>query len=129
MLTAGLLGLILLGVEIFLARQFFSGVEENSATVDGKSSLEESFTPGYVVAKDNSGKLSVERPSEWSDVDGTTCDFRGRKIRLGMIASTDLDAWYRYYRYHFSNGAKGSPNGFQDVSGVFFGASEKPVQN
>jgi class 3 adenylate cyclase/tRNA A-37 threonylcarbamoyl transferase component Bud32 len=125
--ATGLLAAVLLGIGIFLVGQFFSGREEESSvavSAGGGPPLEESSTPGYVVAKDNSGKLSVEVPSEWSNVDGTTWDFRGGKIGLGMVASSDLDAWYRYYRYRISDGAEGSSSGFQEASGVFFGVSK-----
>jgi serine/threonine protein kinase/class 3 adenylate cyclase len=124
-LAVGLL-VVLAGVGIFLVGQFFSGGKEESSAVSagGGPPLEESSTPGYVVAKDNSGKLSVEVPSEWSNVDGTTWDFGGGKIGLGLVASSDLDAWYRYYRYRISDGAEGSSSGFQEASGVFFGVSK-----
>ncbi len=121
-LAAGLLGLVLLGVGIFLAGQLFSGVEEeNSAAADGDSQLEESSTPGYALAKDNTGKLSVEVPEEWSAVDGTAWDFRGGKIGLSIVATTDLDTWYRHNYYHDSS------EGIDETPGVLFGASKSLV--
>jgi serine protease Do len=80
---------------------------------------EEASAPGYTLVKDNSGKLSVEVPSEWSDIDGTAWDFREGKIGINVIASTDLGAWY-WYR---------SPTGSYDASGVFFGASRSLLKD
>ena len=100
MLAAGLCGVVLLGVGIFLVGKFTSRGEQSSI-------------PGYMLIKDDSGKLSVEVPSEWSDIDPTSWDFREGKIGLSLIASTDLDAltWYS------------SSTGVEKASGMFFGVS------
>jgi serine protease Do len=100
MLAAGLCGALLLGVGIFLVAHFTSGGGESS-------------TPGYMLIKDDSGKLSVEVPYEWSDLDPTSWDFREGKIGLSLIASTDLDAWTWY----------SSSTGVEKASGMFFGVS------
>lgn len=67
-----------MGADIFLAAWLFS--EENSpgtAMAGEGPPLEGASTPGYALAKDNTGKLSVEVPEEWSAIDGTAWDFRG----------------------------------------------------
>jgi hypothetical protein len=122
LLAAGLLGVVLLGVGIFLAGWLFS--EENSSetpTAGGGSPLEEASTPGYALAKDNTGKLSVEVPSEWSAIDGTAWDFRGGKIGLGIIATNDLDSWYQHNYYHEDS------KGIDEAPGVLFGVSKSLV--
>jgi serine/threonine protein kinase len=100
MLAAGLCGVVLLGVGIFLVGKFTSRGEQSSK-------------PGYMLIKDDSGKLSVEVPYEWSDLDPTSWDFREGKIGLSLIASTDLDAWTWY----------SSSTGVEKASGMFFGVS------
>src|SRR5215210_1460360 len=120
----GLLGMVLLGIGIFFAGWFSSEREEESSaavSAGGGSSREESSTPGYVVARDDSGRLSVEVPDEWGDVDGTTWDFRGGKIGQSIIATTDLDTWYHHNYYHDSS------EGIDETPGVLFGVSRSLI--
>jgi serine/threonine protein kinase/class 3 adenylate cyclase len=111
MLAGGLLGVVaLLAAAILLVGQFVSGGEGNS-----------SAAPGYTLVKDDSGNLSVEVPSEWDAVDGTTWDFKGGKVGLSVIATTNLDAWYRHNYFH-----KGSTE-IDESPGVLFGLSRSLV--
>jgi serine protease Do len=121
-LAAGLLGVVLLGADIFLAAWLFS--EENSpgtAMAGEGPPLEGASTPGYALAKDNTGKLSVEVPEEWSAIDGTAWDFRGGKIGLGIIATNDLNSWYQHNYYHEDS------EGIGEAPGVLFGVSSSLV--
>jgi serine/threonine protein kinase/class 3 adenylate cyclase len=125
MAAAGILVVAALGLGIVLMWQGLSGGEdENAANVpdSGGSPLEQSSTPGYALAKDNSGKLSVEVPSDWSDVDGTPWDFRGGKIGLSLIATNDLDTWY--YHNYYRNTSEGIDTPIDEAPGVLFAVSE-----
>ena len=121
-LAAGLVGVaLLLGVGIVASMlvPYLGG--GNADTGTAALSGEEASTPGYVLVKDNSGRLSVEVPSEWSDIDGTAWDFRGGKIGLSIIATTDLQTWYRNNYYHESSA------GIDETPGVLFGMSRSLV--
>ena len=122
--AAGVLVVAVLGLGAFLMWQGLSGSEEESAANapdGGGPPLEQSSTPGYALAKDDSGKLSMEVPSGWSEVDGTAWDFRGGKIGLSLIATNDLDAWY--YHNYYRNTSEGIDTPIDEAPGVLFAVS------
>lgn len=61
----------------------------------------------YVTVTDDSGKLILEVPTEWSDTNGSAWSRDGEDVGYGLSASTDLDAYYNTWM----------------TPGVFFGAS------
>lgn len=64
--------------------------------------------PEYIVRTDDTGTISVEFPSAWTDVSTTTWAHQDTDVGVAVVAAPDIDAWR---------------NGW-DVPGVFFGASE-----
>ena len=63
--------------------------------------------PEYVERTDDTGTISVEFPTAWSDVSTTTWEHEGEDVGVVVVAATDIDAWHDGW----------------DVPGVFFGAS------
>jgi serine protease Do len=67
------------------------------------------FDPGaFVSITDDSGRLSVSVPAEWSDQSGAAWTVDGSEVGVALSAAPDLDAWYSEW---------GTP-------GVFIGASD-----
>ncbi len=68
---------------------------------------------GYAAIADDTGALSVEVPSEWSEVlTGEDAKFEGESVGPSITASTDLHAWHNT----------------GEASGVFFRASRELAQ-
>jgi serine protease Do len=63
--------------------------------------------PEYTTQTDDTGTISVEFPSSWTDVSTTTWDFDGTDVGVVVVAAPDIDAWRDGW----------------EVPGVFFGAS------
>ena len=68
---------------------------------------------GYAAIADDTGALSVEAPSEWSEVlTGEDAKFEGESVGPSITVSTDLHAWHNT----------------GEASGVFFRASRELAQ-
>jgi len=63
--------------------------------------------PEYVERTDDTGTISIEFPTAWSDVSTTTWQHEGEDVGVVVVAAPDIDAWHDGW----------------DVPGVFFGAS------
>ena len=63
--------------------------------------------PEYVERTDDTGTISVEFPTAWSDVSTSNWERDGVDVGVVVVAAPDIDAWHDGW----------------DVPGVFFGAS------
>lgn len=64
--------------------------------------------PEYTTQTDDTGTISVDFPTAWTDVSTTTWDHQGTDVGVVVVAAPDIAAWRDGW----------------DVPGVFFGASE-----
>jgi serine protease Do len=71
-----------------------------------------SKTSGYITCADDTGKISVDVPDTWTDVNGTSWIFNDQDIGVAIAAAPSLSDYNQYY----------------DVEGMFFGASQTFAQ-
>ena len=64
----------------------------------------------------------MEVPSGWSEVDGTSWDFRGGTTGLRLIATNDLDTWYYHNYYH--NTSEGIDTPIDEAPGMLLAVSK-----
>ncbi len=77
-------------------------------TTTANTGAAESYTD-YKTIKDNSGRLTMEVPVQWREVDGSAWVLENQTIGLSLMASTDLDGL----------------NSRWDIPGVFFGVTDQ----
>jgi serine protease Do len=87
-----------------------TGTTEPSATDTGSSfpaNCEASTTSGFISCSDDTGKIFVDVPDNWTDVNGSRWNYDGQDIGVAIKAAPSLSDYDQYY----------------DVEGLFFGAS------
>ena len=87
-----------------------TGTAEPSATDTGSSlpaNCEASTTSGFIKCMDDTGKIEVEVPDYWTDVNGGSWSYDNQDIGEGISAAPSLSDYEQNY----------------DAEGMFFGAS------
>ncbi len=86
----------------------FSFESELGSAIAGDGVSTEGSYSGYQSVNDDFGSISVEIPSDWTDVDGSPWVDDGEVIGAGISAAANLDDFFSYW----------------DEPGIFFGASD-----
>lgn len=84
--------------------------EQTGSTGNTNTSGDTSGTPtdsGYSQVTDNTGTITMEVPTDWSDVNGSSWSYRDEDIGVAITAAPSIQDWIDYYT----------------APGVFFGAS------
>jgi serine protease Do len=71
-----------------------------------------SKTSGFINCSDNTGKISIDVPDYWTDVNGSSWKYKNQDIGVAISAAPSLSDYNQYY----------------DVEGMFFGASKTFAQ-
>jgi serine protease Do len=80
-----------------------------TAPVDSSADATTATYASYHFVNDNSGRLSVEIPTDWRDVDGSPWVLEGKTIGLSITAAPNINSF----------------NNTWTTPGVFFGASDQ----